>query len=584
MMAICKLPDMHNETPIIIFKGDIIEWEDCDDINDKYEYEYDDEKNDWATQDKKIHNVVFEKGYKFDEKTLIAQGYPLDKWLEDGICEKILGKESKEYTLPEDRINDIEERLDQYAYSDDKGRMIPALLGANLVFDMLDRETLTGINRGVLVTKDVPLIYRYNGGFFEPDGEIFFRGKIQKLLGQDVTPANKEKVIDWIRDCEDIRVGREIFDGFPEKIVLSNCTYDILKNEIEENNAYYFKTTYFPIDYDSAAECPRWQQFLSEVLYEKDIPVIQEVIGYCFWRPYDYQKAIMLLGGGANGKSVFLYVLSQMLGKHNITTMPLQHILKRFNTVELLNKHANICGDLSATEITNAGLFKMLFGGDVISGEIKNKQGLVKFINTAKGIFACNTIPECKDDSYAYKRRWIIVKFPNRFPEGDPDTDPQLKYKLEKEKSGIFNWAMEGLRRLLEKGQFSIHETLDEAIEFQRAYQDETNQFCLACIQPGDETYGKGDLHKKYTEYCIIMGFPFVKQAQFTQKMKIYGPKTLREGQTRELGKCFHDIKYTPFEGDTTEITKPQYGNLDVDYEVVEDYVEQAKKDEEGEK
>ena len=88
-----------------------------------------------------------------------------------------------------------------------------------------------------------------------------------------------------------------------------------------------------------------------------------------------------------------------MLGEENISTFPLQQIMKRFNTYSLYGKYANICGDLSAREIYNEGLFKQLTGGDMISAEIKHIQGHIKFRNTAKLINASNVMLYCSSCS-----------------------------------------------------------------------------------------------------------------------------------------------------------------------------------------
>lgn len=451
--------------------------------------------------------------------------------------------------LPEEKLQIIENYLDLPLFYVD-GKFKAALFAGNLAFDGFDENSMTGINRGLLVMKDTGEIYRYNGGYYEPGGDLFIKGKLQKILGHNIHTYHKNEVIHWIQDCEDLQADRDIFDTHPEKILLENCLYDIEKNEIEEPTPNYFLSTYFPIHYDPDAKSERFLEFLEEILYKEDIPVVQELFGYCFYKPYVYQKAFMMVGGGANGKSTLLSILSTLIGDWNIASIPLQNLCKdRFTNIDLYGKYANICSDLSDRGLKNTGTFKMLTGGDYIRAEKKYKPNGILFKNTAKLVFSCNVIPESTDKTEAYNRRWIVIEFPNQFKEDDENTDPFIKEKLtsQKELSGIFNWAMEGLRRLLKNGHFSEHRTLEDVKEFMKEAQDPVNQFSKQCLTIGEheDVVSKSGMYEYYLEFCKVFGKPTVVINQFSMKLKQYGPRTLSEGQTKLQGKVWHGVVYT---------------------------------------
>jgi len=467
---------------------------------------------------------------------------------------------------PSEKLLNIEEHLDKQLFFYD-GTFKAPLCAGHIIYDMFDTETWEGINRGILVTEDSKEIYRYNGGYYENDGEEFLKRKLQKLLGTDLVTRRKNEVINWIKDNTDLHIDRDKLDQNPEIILLENCAYNIVKNEIAETDPQLLKTTCFPIRYNPEAKCPQWKHFLQEVAYKEDIPVIQEMFGYCFYKPYIFQKAFMFVGEGANGKGVTLNVLSDMLGKKNISTAPLQRLCNNsFSITNLFGKYANICADISSRLLKDPALFKTLTGGDIIHGEIKHKQGEVKFRNTAKAIFSCNVIPECPDKTYAYHRRWIVFEYPNRFPEGSDERDPFLAEKLKQEIPGIFNWAMEGLRRLLNQGHFSNHRTLEDVKEFMKEQQDPVVQFINNCVKPGEhkDTYSKKYAYNRYKEFCDSFGLPIVAQRQFTSKMKQYGPHSMTTGQTRKLGHCFHGLKIVDVEKGEVE---EESGGVGVDYE-----------------
>lgn len=564
-----RLATINDEVPCIYFKGDIIE-ETNEDNKTIYDYEWDKETQQWITYDQKIHNVIFNKGTVFDKQTLHDQGYPIDKWKLDGICRQIIGlQENQDNKRLWDELDDLEYDIQPYDYiiesENGSKRIVLPYLAGNLIFHMFDQENMTGINRGFLVTEELPIIFRYSNGYYKPDGEEFLRGKLQKILKDRCKTEYKNEVIQWIKDNREIQVSRDIFNTHPEKIVLKNGVYDINENTLNEPLPDNFQTTTFPIAYNKDTECDKWLRFLDQVLYEEDIPVLQEMFGYCFYKPYKFQKAFMLVGKGANGKGVTLHTLTEMLGKKNISTAPLQRLCKeRFIAYELYGKYANICGDLSSTEIKNVGMFKMLTGGDMIYAEKKHVQGGMYFRNTAKGIFSCNVVPECKDSTYSYKRRWITFEYSNRFIEGTPQHNPFLSDELEHEIPGIFNWSMKGLRRLLKNKCFSDYRGMDDVAEFMALQQDPVYQFCDTCIEEGEfiDEYGKREMYNFYLDFSKLMGFPTMAQAQFTKKFKEHAPRSVKEGQTRELGPCWHGIIYT---GPKTESEAKKNKKLNVE-------------------
>lgn len=445
-------------------------------------------------------------------------------------------------------LEDLTTNLDKtIVFVEDKFKA--PLMGGNIVFSLFDDNLMTGVNRGFLVVTDTKEIYIFNGKYYDNNGEAFVRDIMQTTLDISCCTRYKNETIDWIKDHGDLQILREDFDINPLEIVLENCIYDVSKGEIKEHSPNNFPTTCFPINYKPDAKCPNFIKFLEDVHYLEDIPLIQEMFGYCFYKPYAFQKAFMLVGEGANGKSTELNVLEKLIGERNVSNIPLQRLCKdRFTNIDLIGKYANICSDLSEGGLKDIGTFKMLVGGDWIRAEKKYAPNGIKFRNTAKLIFSANTIPECKDKTFSYGRRWIVIVFPNIFTEDDPSTDPFIEDKLIKELDGIFLWAMVGLKRLLKQGHFSSHKTLDEVQEYMAENRDSVKQFCTTCLESkvGGEIL-KSETYKAFIEFCKTFALKVVASNQFSMKMKQFAPHTLDEGQSRILkGKTWKGIKFKP--------------------------------------
>jgi putative DNA primase/helicase len=194
--------------------------------------------------------------------------------------------------------------------------------------------------------------------------------------------------------------------------------------------------------------------FLSQVLKPKDVFTALEFLGYCLYRTSKFQKALLCVGKGANGKSTFLLLFEHFPGKKNTGHVSLQDIMNnRFATAELYAKLANIFADLKNDKVANTGPFKMLVSGDPMKAEKKHCQPF-DFENYAKLFFSANEIPQSEDKTYAYFRRWIIFSFENVFEGKDDDPNLIDKITTKNEMSGLLNLSLIALRQLIKDNGF----------------------------------------------------------------------------------------------------------------------------------
>lgn len=287
------------------------------------------------------------------------------------------------------------------------------------------------------------------------DAEKGYYKEAKKRLRQDIT---RELSHDYTinRDTETLAfIENETFiDGIdepePTKINLANGVYDLNKDEVTEHNPSNFFLSALPVAYDKEATCQTINAFLREITdNERDALALEEFAGYCLYRDYPKHRSFLLVGEGANGKSTFLNLLSELLGNENIANVTLQELLTRpFIRAKIHGKLANIFADLPSKALTGegSGIFKALTGNDMISAERKFVQGTIEFRNYAKFAFSCNQIPRTNDDTDAFWRRWTLIRFQKQFK--GKNCDPYLLDKLKKELPGFLIVAINGLNRL----------------------------------------------------------------------------------------------------------------------------------------
>ena len=350
-------------------------------------------------------------------------------------------------------------------------------------------------------------IYHPTTGIYEPGGEEWLREEVTAIaegMGQRLSQHTMKEVIYRIQSKTFVETKN--IDMESHLIHLGNC---ILNTETLEMIAFtpeIIATQRIEVDYDPEAICPNFLKFLSEIVKEDDIPVIQEMFGWTLWKEYKPQKAFILLGSGANGKSTLLNALVRLLGKKNVSAIELAELDQRFMGIELQGKLANICTEIKSKKLSNATLFKKLTGDDLTKGERKNKNP-VYFRNFAKLLFSANKLPESPDFSNAFYRRWIILEFPNNFKGSEININLLDEITTESELKGILNWAIQGLQRLLENKKFSVDESSEELAEKWERLSSPVEWFLSKFVE---ETGDKTDCIEKTALYEKFIEFPEV--------------------------------------------------------------------------
>lgn len=249
--------------------------------------------------------------------------------------------------------------------------------------------------------------------------------------------------------------------------------------------------------------------------------LLEEVIGYTFYRRNELRKAFILIGDKANGKSTYLDMIKTLLGDNNTSALDLGELGDRFKTAELFGKLANIGDDIGDEFIPNPAIFKKLTSGDRLNVERKG-QDPFDFNSYAKLLFSANNIPRIKDKTGAVLDRLIIIPFNATFSVNDPDYDPYIKYKLRSEESMqyLINVGLAGLKRVIENSRFTICSKVQMQLD---NYEEHNNPIILFFKEvPGDEIVNEPtvDVYRKYQEFCILNGFQPISHIEFSRQIK----------------------------------------------------------------
>lgn len=154
-----------------------------------------------------------------------------------------------------------------------------------------------------------------------------------------------------------------------------------------------------------------------------------------------------------------------MCGKKNVSHVAMNELNQPFARAELVGKLLNVS---SENEFSEKGLntqqIKSITAGDAIRVEFS-------YHPVCKLLFAMNTLPATLDKSHGFFRRLVIVPFRKVFKGSEADR--MLLEKLLAELPGIFNFAMEGLKRLRANDfEFSSSDAIEQAVANYKSEQN----------------------------------------------------------------------------------------------------------------
>lgn len=392
--------------------------------------------------------------------------------------------------------------------------------------------------------KNHDFIYLYNGTYWaEIEKEVF-----QKFLGEAAEKMGVKKF-----DARFFSFRESLFKQFmataylptpepdPGKVLinLQNGTFEITAKGalLRAFNPSDFLTYQLPFKYDPEAKAPIFEDYLNRVLPDIERQrVLAEYLGFVFIKhgsnTLKEEKALILYGSGANGKSVFFEVVNALLGDENVSSYSLQSLTNEngYFRAKMANKLVNYASEINGN--LEASIFKQIVSGEPVEARLPYGQPFM-LKQYAKLIFNCNELPKDVEHTNAYFRRFLIIPFDVTIPEHEQDKELHSRI-IESELSGVFNWVLEGLNRLLKQKRFSDCEAAKLAVE---QYKAESNSVKLFLDESGYHpspthyTLIK-ELYPHYRTFCNEDGMKPFSKRNFNKQLQALGIESGRQPGT----------------------------------------------------
>jgi len=358
----------------------------------------------------------------------------------------------------------------------------------------------------------------YKEGIYLPQGKSFVKEFCREILGETYTPQLSNNILSKIE--ADTFIEHDAFFGtnYIYEIPLINGILNIKTRELNPFNPKQIFFNKLPITYSPSAECSEILKHFKTILSsEEDIKVMLEIFGYLLLKEYKIEKALMFVGFGRNGKSKTIELMKKFIGAENSSSLPLRALHEEsFSLSELFGKMANLSADLSKTDLKETGIIKSLIGRDTIQAKRKYLRDL-NFVNYAKMVFGANELPKIYDTTDGFWTKWILIEFPFKFvseeiynsltkeeKEKHKILDPDIIQKIttDEELSGLLNYSLDGLDRILQNKDFSYSKSTAEVKDLWIRKSDSFTAFCYDHLEEDiDSSITKDHLRKLFFQY-----------------------------------------------------------------------------------
>ena len=349
---------------------------------------------------------------------------------------------------------------------------------------LMVREILA--ERQICTERESGLSYIYNQvqGVWETAPLEIIKRLVIDGMGIAASRNRVAEMADMIQTLSLLDEGQEM-DHDAYMVNVANGMVDLRTWEIKPHAPDWRSTHQHPWEFDPAkpTPCLRWIAGLyktvqiPEVIYE-----VQEFAGYCQLRAYPFHKTLWLIGGGNDGKSKFLEILRELVGRKRCAAINLRDLEDQFLRVMMHRAMLNVFTEASADFFRNEHL-KALTGGDDVTAAHKHQKPFT-FKSNCKHAFSMNALPRMADKSHGLYRRILPIKFRHRFKS--EDSDPYIVDKWRAELPGIFQWSLVGLRRLLDRGGFEDSPTTKAVLAEYKDMNDVLRLFVKECCITGE--------------------------------------------------------------------------------------------------
>lgn len=363
---------------------------------------------------------------------------------------------------------------------------------------------------------------------------------LRKHIRRTRSSKSKKAMIEETEHLSGIPILPNELDRYKDALNVQNGIVDLKTGKLRPHDRRLKMSMLADVEYIDGAECPLWHRFLGEITQQnKELQLyIQRMVGYFLTGSTAEQCLFFLYGTGSNGKSTFVNMISSLFGDYtkNAQSDTIMRVDRgsssaaRSDIARLKSVRLVTTSEPSGGCVLDEALVKTMTGEDVITARRLYREEF-QFRPEFKIVMATNVKPIIKHSDHGIWRRVRMLPFTAQIP--DEKKDIHLAEKLQAEKAGIFQWALQGAVDWYKTGMPSCA-AVNDANEEYRKEMDKMKQFVDDCIlREVGGSIPSGRLYAVYRAWCSERGERYpASQSKFSLDLQdnyhFYKRKTAR--------------------------------------------------------
>lgn len=369
--------------------------------------------------------------------------------------------------------------------------------------------------------------------------------RVNQHASASLKAANLEATLRLARSLPELVVGVDQLDRHDKLLGVANGVIDLRTGKLLAAQRDHLITRHSPVNFDAKATCPQFLTFLNQVTARDRtlIRYLQRVVGYALTGSVDEQCLFFLYGSGANGKSVFLNVIKELLGGELACQTPSETLMVRKSAAtndiaRLQNVRAVIANEVEDGTLLAESLVKQMTGGERLSARF-HYQEFFEFMPKFKLFIAGNHKPVIRGRDNGIWRRIRLIPFTVTITRAQQD--PHLQAKLRAELPGILNWALSGCADWQKTG-LSEPKVISDAVEAYREEMDVFGAWQKDCCTVGPLLETKAsEAYQSYKHWCELNGYRPMANGNFGRDLAAVFKRVSRNAGNFYVGvKCVH--------------------------------------------
>ncbi|AXH46906.1 DNA polymerase/primase [Mycobacterium phage Aminay] len=365
---------------------------------------------------------------------------------------------------------------------------------------------------------------------------------IAKHMLRSLATTKLQAMIAQARRQAAMMVRVDQLDADPYKLNTPDGVVDLRTGELlgVDPDGWHTKTT--GVGFSRAGHAPEWSRFLRDT-FGDDIELVaymRRLAGYAALGAVTAHVLPFLFGSGANGKSVFLDVLKQVLGDYAIVAPATFLLAGRDDKHEteiarLRGARLVICSEINRGSKFDEAKVKALTGGDPLTGRFM-RQDFFDFMPSHTLFLAGNHQPEVSAGGTSFWRRLRLIPFTRTVPE-DRRVEGLAELLVRNEGPAILSWIVDGAVEAAGVGLVDPPSVLAATQEY-AAQEDSIGRFVEECCEVGGGSFVRvksSVLQGAYQKWCRQNGENELSSTVFGRELGARFPavKPIRSNGTR---------------------------------------------------